>query len=138
MEYIEEDQEFADKLQQITNVLQDVEKRIPDIEGLVVVSQDGLPIASALSLGLSKDEEVDESRISAMTAATLMVAQKVSAELDRGEMDQIMIRGKKGLVIIMKAGEFAVLAGIAKTDAALGLVLLEMNRCAKNLTKLLV
>ena len=138
MEYSEEDIEFANRLNQITTVLEDVEKRIPDIEGLVVVSQDGLPIASALSLGLSRDEEVDESRISAMTAATLMVAQKVSGELERGEMDQIMIRGKNGLVIIMKAGEFAVLAGIAKTDAALGLVLLEMNRCAKTLAGLLI
>ncbi|MFX1254169.1 MAG: roadblock/LC7 domain-containing protein [Promethearchaeota archaeon] len=138
MEYPEDDVEFANKLNQITTVLEDVEKRIPDIEGLVVVSQDGLPIASALSLGLSRDEEVDESRISAMTAATLMVAQKVSGELQRGEMELIMIRGKEGLVIIMKAGEIAVLAGIAKTDAALGLVLLEMNRCAKTLAELLV
>ena len=108
-----------------------VQSRIPDIEGLSVVTKDGLPIASALAT------PVDEDRISAMTAASLALSERVVAELERGTLDQIMIKGKDGMVIIMEAGEHAVLTGITRSDQRLGLVLLDMRRAAEELAALL-
>ena len=61
---LEDDAEIMDRLQQIERILREVQSRIPDLEGLAVVTRDGLPIASALYTS------TDEDRISAMTAAS--------------------------------------------------------------------
>ncbi|MFX0113026.1 MAG: roadblock/LC7 domain-containing protein [Candidatus Hodarchaeota archaeon] len=125
------DADVADRLMQIEALLRDVEQRIPDLEGLSVVTKDGLPIASALNT------RVDEDRISAMTAAMLSLAERVVVELERGKMDEMIIKGTEGLIIIRDAGEYAVLAGIARSDAKLGLVLLDMRRCAQSLAEMI-
>lgn len=116
-----------DRLAQIERVLREVQSRIPDLEGLAVVTKDGLPIASALY------SSTDEDRISAMTAASLSLSERVVMELDRGKMEQVIISGSNGMVIIRDSGEHAVLVGIARLDAKLGLVLLDMKRAAKKL-----
>ncbi|MHA2270647.1 MAG: roadblock/LC7 domain-containing protein [Candidatus Hodarchaeales archaeon] len=125
------DEDVADRLMQIEALLRDVEQRIPDLEGLSVVTKDGLPIASALNT------KVDEDRISAMTAASLSLAERVVVELERGKMDEMIIKGSNGLIIIRDAGEYAVLTGIARSDAKLGLVLLDMRRCAQTLSEMI-
>ncbi|MFX0013906.1 MAG: roadblock/LC7 domain-containing protein [Promethearchaeota archaeon] len=125
---LNDDAEIMDRLQQIERILREVQGRIPDLEGLAVVTRDGLPIASALYTN------TDEDRISAMTAASLSLSERVVQELERGIMEQLIITGSNGLVIIRDAGEHAVLVGIARVDAKLGLVLLDMKRAAKKLS----
>lgn len=128
---LEDDAEIMDRLQQIERILREVQGRIPDLEGLAVVTRDGLPIASALYTN------TDEDRISAMTAASLSLSERVVLELERGIMEQLIITGSNGLVIIRDAGEHAVLVGIARVDAKLGLVLLDMKRAAKKLSTMI-
>ncbi|MFX0207287.1 MAG: roadblock/LC7 domain-containing protein [Candidatus Hodarchaeota archaeon] len=128
---LEDDAEIMDRLQQIERILREVQSRIPDLEGLAVVTRDGLPIASALYTN------TDEDRISAMTAASLSLSERVVLELERGIMEQLIITGSNGLVIIRDAGEHAVLVGIARVDAKLGLVLLDMKRAAKKLSTMI-
>ena len=86
--------EVLDRLAQIEEVLQNVKARIPDMVGLAIVTRDGLPIASSISTS------VDEDRISAMTAASLNLAERVLMELGRGEMIELMMKGVNGFVII--------------------------------------
>lgn len=128
---LEDDAEIMDRLQEIERILKDVQSRIPDLEGLAVVTRDGLPIASALYTS------TDEDRISAMTAASLSLSERVVIELERGAMEQVIITGSNGLVIIRDAGEHAVLVGIARVDAKLGLVLLDMKRAANKLSAMI-
>lgn len=128
---LEDDSEIMDRLQEIERILREVQSRIPDLEGLAVVTRDGLPIASALYTN------TDEDRISAMTAASLSLSERVVVELERGVMEQLIITGSNGLVIIRDAGEHAVLVGIARVDAKLGLVLLDMKRAAIKLEKMI-
>ncbi|MFX0052605.1 MAG: roadblock/LC7 domain-containing protein, partial [Candidatus Hermodarchaeota archaeon] len=68
---LNDDAEIMDRLQEIERILRDVQSRIPDLEGLAVVTRDGLPIASALYTS------TDEDRISAMTAASLSLSERV-------------------------------------------------------------
>ena len=125
------DAEIMDRLAQIERILKDVQSRIPDLEGLAVVTKDGLPIASALYTS------TDEDRISAMTAASLSLSERVVVELERGIMEQLIITGTNGIVIIRDSGEHAVLVGIARADAKLGLILLDMKRAAKKLAAMI-
>lgn len=124
--------DVLDRLSKIEGVLTSVRSRIPDMVGLAIVTRDGLPIASSIT-----SVTVDEDRISAMTAASLNLAERVLMELGRGEMVELMIKGEHGFVIIMNSGEEACITGITQENAKLGLILLDMHRAAKKLSELL-
>ena len=111
--------------------LRDLQSGTPDIEASAVVSVDGLIMASSLPAG------VDEDRISAMSAAMLSLGDRIASELSRGQLDQVYIRGKNGIIVLMAVGEDAVLTVLARSTAKLGLIFLDMNRAAEDLTRLL-
>jgi predicted regulator of Ras-like GTPase activity (Roadblock/LC7/MglB family) len=131
--YLETNQnsDTMDRLHEIERILQELKSRIPDLEGLAVVSKEGLSISSMLFT------TVDEDRIGAMTAASLSLSDRIVLELERGIMDQVIITGTNGLVIIRDAGKHAVLVGIAEPNAKLGLLLLDIKRAAKKLAGLI-
>src|SRR5512145_1372935 len=101
----------------------------PDIEASAVVSVDGLIMASALPA------EVEEDRVSAMSAAMLSLGERISMELGRGSLEQVYIRGNNGYVILTAVGQEAVLTALAREQAKLGLIFLEMRRAAEDLAK---
>ena len=109
--------------------LRDLQASSPDIEASAVVSVDGLSIASALPQG------VEEDRVSAMSAAMLSLGERIASELGRGSLEQVYIKGQQGYVILMSVGEEAVLTALAREQAKLGLIFLEMRRAAADLLK---
>jgi predicted regulator of Ras-like GTPase activity (Roadblock/LC7/MglB family) len=111
--------------------LRDLQASSPDVEASAVVSVDGLTIASALP------SNVEEDRVSAMSAAMLSLGERISSELGRGALDQVYIRGETGFVILMSVGEEAVLTLLAREQAKLGLLFLDMRRAVEDLSKLL-
>lgn len=110
--------------------LRDMQAASPDIEASAVVSVDGLIIASALP------GDTEEDRVSAMSAAMLSLGERISGELGRGNLQQVYIRGGEGFVILSAVGEEAVLTALAREEAKLGLVFLEMRRAAEDLVEL--
>src|SRR5215208_2951888 len=110
--------------------LRDLQSTTPEIEASAVVSVDGLIMASALPSG------VEEDRVSAMSAAMLSLGERIASELGRGGLDQVYIRGGNGYVILMAVGDEAVLTALAREDAKLGLIFLDMRRAGDELSKL--
>lgn len=110
--------------------LRDMQVSSPDIEASAVVSVDGLPIATALP------REVEEDRVSAMSAAMLSLGERIASELGRGNLSEVQIKGEKGFVILQSLGTEAVLTVLAREGAKMGLVLLDMRRAADDLAKL--
>ena len=119
------------RTQMMVDRLRELQASSPDIEASAVVSIDGLSIASALPQG------VEEDRVSAMSAAMLALGERIAGELGRGEIEQVYIRGQKGYVVLMAVGEEAVLTTLAREQAKLGLILLDMRRTAEDLAKLI-
>jgi predicted regulator of Ras-like GTPase activity (Roadblock/LC7/MglB family) len=111
--------------------LRDLQAGTPDIEASVVVSVDGLVMASSLPAG------VDEDRISAMSAAMLSLGDRITGELGRGELAQVYIKGSEGIIVLMAVGEDAVLTVLARASAKLGLIFLDMKRAVDDLSRLL-
>ena len=72
----------------------------------------------------------------AMSAAILSLGDRTAAELGRGSLEQVLIRGDRGYVLMTHAGEEAVLTVLATPDAKLGLIFLDMSRAVKELEKL--
>lgn len=109
--------------------LREMQAASPEIEASAVVSVDGLIMASALPA------EVEEDRVSAMSAAMLSLGERISMELGRGSLEQVFIRGNNGYVILSAVGEEAVLTVLAREGAKLGLIFLEMRRAAEQLER---
>ena len=112
-------------------ILNDLNSSSSDIEASALISTDGLMIASALPTG------IDEDRVGAMSAALLSLGDRAGKELARGDIDRIMIQGEKGYVITTSAGDEAVLTVMAKPNAKLGLIFLDIKRAAVALSKLI-
>ena len=122
---------MATRTEEMVKLLKELQVTTPDIEASAVVSVDGLIIASALPA------DVEEDRVSAMSAAMLSLGERIASELRRGVLDQVFVRGEEGYVLLMSVGEEAVLTALARKNAKLGLVFLDMKRTATELLRLL-
>lgn len=111
--------------------LRDLAASSPDVEASAVVSVDGLTMASALPA------QVEEDRVAAMSAAMLSLGERIANELGRGSLDQVYIKGANGYVVLMAVGTEAVLTVLARQQAKLGLLFLDMRRATEDLAALL-
>ncbi|GBU15562.1 hypothetical protein AwPolaro_09400 [Polaromonas sp.] len=102
-----------------------------DIEASALISTDGLMIASALP------HDMDEDRIGAMSAALLALGERTARELARGALGRVLIHGERGYVIMNAVGSDAVLTVLAKPDAKLGLIFLDIKRASATLADLI-
>jgi predicted regulator of Ras-like GTPase activity (Roadblock/LC7/MglB family) len=116
--------------QQMVDRLRSFQATSKEIEGSAVVSVDGLSIASAQARG------VEEDRVSAMSEAILSLGSRITTELGRGTLEQVYVKGQYGYVILMSAGENAVLTALVSEKARLGLIFLEMHAVAEDIKRL--
>lgn len=123
-------QSTAEKLQ---NALRSFESSTPDIEATAVVSADGLVMASHLPA------DVEEDRVGAMSAALLSLGERTVRELNKGEIQQVIIKGSGGYTVLMNVGSSseAVLGCITNEKVKLGLLFLEMKRAAQEIGRYL-
>ena len=118
------------RTERMVDELRNLQFNSSDIEASAVVSVDGLIMASALPSGIEED------RVSAMSAAMLSLGERIAGELGRGFLDQVYIKGESGYVILMSVGEEAVLTALARKEAKLGLIFLDMRRAVEELEKI--
>lgn len=118
------------RTEQLVARLRDLQASSGDVEAAAVVSVDGLSMASSLPA------DIEEDRVSAMSAAMLSLGERISSELGRGELEQVMVKGENGYVILTAVGEEAVLTVLARQDAKLGLIFLDVNRAVDALSSL--
>jgi uncharacterized protein len=111
--------------------LRDLQSSSGEVEAAAIVSVDGLSMASLLPPG------VEEDRVSAMSAAMLSLGERIASELTRGVLEQVNVKGDNGYVILTSVGEEAVLTVLARKDAKLGLILLDVKRVVDGLEQML-
>lgn len=118
------------RTEQLNERLRDLQATSGDVEAAAVVSVDGLSMASSLP------SHIEEDRVSAMSAAMLSLGERISSELGRGELEQVQVKGENGFVILTAVGEEAVLTVLARKEAKLGLILLDVTRTVQALAQL--
>ena len=116
---------------QLAECLRTLQASSSDVEASVLVSVDGLSMASNLPQGIEED------RVSAMSAAMLSLGSRIAEELGRGKIEQIYVKGQNGYVILMAIGDQAVLTVLARDKAKLGLIFFDMHRIAEELEKMI-
>ncbi len=119
------------KADMLTAVLTELNGTSADIEASGVISTDGLMMASVLPASM------DEDRVGAMSAAMLSLGDRTAQELNRGNLEQVLIKGAKGYVLMTYAGHEAVLTVLAKPNAKLGLIFLDVRRAAESIAEML-
>ncbi len=119
------------RVDMLNNILNELNSSSADVEASAIISTDGLIMASQLP------SSIDEDRVGAMSAAMLSLGDRTAQELERGGLDQVLIKGGNGYVLMVKAGEDAVLTVMAKAHAKLGLIFLDVKRAAKKVCELI-
>lgn len=119
------------KADMLAQALDDFLAVAPEVEAAAVVSADGLPMASALP------PHVEEERLAAMSAALLTLGDRAAAGLGKGALAQVFIEGESGHVILMSAGNDAVLVSVTSRGAKIGLVIFEMRKTASRVVEVM-
>ncbi len=95
-----------------------------DIEAVAVITADGLPLAAFLG------ERSDSDRFGAMCASLLALAVQAAEEIERGDLRQVLVEGDDGSMLLIRAGDHAVLAVAAGRAVNIGRVFLESRKVA--------
>lgn len=115
----------------LQDTLQSFVTSTPDVQGVALVSPDGLSLASVLPT------QMDEERTAAMSASILSLGERIGGELARGNVERIVVRGEKGYSLLVGCGSEAVLLVLANSSAKKGLLFLESKRVVSEILKLL-
>ena len=119
------------RTERLVRRLQEMQMSMADVEATAIVSVDGLTMASSLPAG------VEEDRVAAMSAAMLSLGERIASELGRGILDEVYVKGEAGYVVLRAVGEEAVLTVLARQQAKLGLLFLDMRRASADLAAIL-
>ncbi len=117
------------KEKKIDEILHNLVVTNSSIEGVALVTSDGLMISSHLP------GNMDEDRISAVSAALLSLSERVVEEVEKGTPEQVTIKGSEGYIVLTSAGEEAVLTVTTSNNAKLGLLYLDIKKAANELKK---
>lgn len=112
------------KHEELTRMIKDLREDVPDINGVLIATVDGLSIATDFS-------EDESARVAAMAASSVGLGNRISSTADIGGMKDMMIEGKDGLLLMYMTGSAGVLALRAVDHANLGLIRLEGPKTAR-------
>lgn len=100
---------------------------IPELKGVLLASNEGLPIAHSLSNG------ADPNRVAAMAAAASTLGRRISDTMSAGTLGEVSIQADEGSLFIYSAGTKAVLAVLGPQGGNAGLIHLEARVSAKEI-----
>lgn len=120
------------RVDNLNKLLRALQSGSPDVEASALISEDGLIIASALP------QHLEETRVAGMSATLLSLGTRAATELERGDVEEVLVRGKEGYAVMMAAGNTGTLLLVLASRAAkLGLIFLDMRRAIEDLKRIL-
>lgn len=117
------------QIENLNRALQNFQETSGDLEASAVISEDGLIIASKI-LGA-----FDDAKLAAMSASILNLGDKTARELNRGDIEQLIIKGKNGYAITMKIDSQLFLVCLSKKKSRLGFIFLFMEQAIEEIRK---
>jgi predicted regulator of Ras-like GTPase activity (Roadblock/LC7/MglB family) len=120
------------RVEALNRLLRALQSGSPDMEASALISEDGLIIASALP------QHLDEARVAGMSATLLSLGTRAATELERGGVEEVLVRGHEGYAVLMAVGTTGtLLLTLSSRTAKLGLVFLDMRRAIEELRRIL-
>ncbi|GAA3735481.1 roadblock/LC7 domain-containing protein [Salinactinospora qingdaonensis] len=103
-------------------LITDFANRVPDVAHAIVVSSDGLPLASSSGF---PPERADQ--LAAIASGLSSLTQGAARVFEGGAVAQTVVEMERGLLLIMSIGDGSCLAVLAAAECDLGLVAYEMT-----------
>jgi predicted regulator of Ras-like GTPase activity (Roadblock/LC7/MglB family) len=119
------------RIDELNRILRKLQHDSPGVEASALISEDGLTIASALSASM------EETRVAGMTATLLNLGGRAAIELNRGSVQEVIVRGELGYAVLISAGRGALLLALTNESSKLGLVFFDMREAIRALAKVL-
>lgn len=116
----------------LTQVLDDLAMRVPQIEQVVVLTRDGLAVGSS-----PRPAAEDAERLAAIAAGFHSLARGAAGELGAGHVQQIVVELTEKLLLVTVAGEHGCLAVVTSGHTDMGIVAFEMALVAGRVSRFL-
>ena len=91
------------------------------IKAVILLSVEGLPIASTLP------RDINKSQLSALSATILAIGKRGNSEMANGEFNHLYIKGSKGGVLVFQLSKFEVIVILTKENVDLETLLKSVN-----------
>lgn len=118
------------KSAKIEELLRNLKAAVPELRGTLVATTDGLPVATDFPEG-------EAARIAAMAATALGLGKRIAQSCALGDLEETVVRGAGGYLVVYSASTKAVLAVAAPAGANLGLIHLEARLVAQTVGSVL-
>ncbi|MBE7551473.1 MAG: roadblock/LC7 domain-containing protein [Anaerolineales bacterium] len=118
-----------DNNQLLREVLDELVSHNPDILSALVVSDDGLNVASGIP-------HEDDDTVALVASDLIDMAEEFSSRLAQGRLNRILLEGENRTTVVVNAGSHTVLAVLIPADAKLGLVTLSMRQAANTIASI--
>ena len=102
---------------EVLGELHGLRARVPQVEGSVVATTDGMVVAH--DLGASETYGVEPEGVAALSAVSLGLSQRIADTASHGDLQETVIRGSFGHVITYAAGDRALLTVLVRADCEL-------------------
>ncbi|MDO9103482.1 MAG: roadblock/LC7 domain-containing protein [Methylovulum sp.] len=112
----------------MNTILSDLNNTSTGIEASAIISADGLVIAAALPEGM------DEDSVGAMSAALLSVSSRSSLELVNSALEQIVVKGKQGYILITHVCKDVILTVITQSHKELEPIISEIKHSSEKIS----
>lgn len=116
--------------EELTAILQDLHKGCTEIQLSMIATQDGLTMASFGSV-------FDPDEVGAMCSELQMICHKTADQLQQGVLEQVLLKCSDSFMLVITAGESAILAVMTTPDSNLGITFIEAERASKAIKLLL-
>lgn len=111
----------------LKQALEELSQRSKMINAAAIISNDGLIKAELL------DTDIEPNRFGAMCASLLSLAKRVTHETTCGELKLVLLEGTLGTMIIVQIAHKGVLAVVAKSEAQIGRLFIEVRETAQTI-----
>ena len=118
---VSEKEKPMNRTESLLKVLKTLQNGAPDVEAAALITEDGLMIASALP------QELDETRVGGMSATLLSLGTRAAKELQRGDVQEVIVRGEGGYAVMIDVGRGVLLLVVANENAKLGMIFFDMR-----------
>jgi predicted regulator of Ras-like GTPase activity (Roadblock/LC7/MglB family) len=115
----------------LNSILTELNTSSADIQASAVISTDGLILTSLMPSTMPED------RVAAMVAAMLSLGERTSEELGRGELEQVLVKGVEGYILMTSAGLNTVLTVVTRASAKLGMIFWNVRMAADSIRKII-
>lgn len=118
------------KQEELALVIREIRRSIPELHGVMIASTDGLAIASDFP-------DAEAERVAAMAATALGLGKRITDRTGLGGLQETVVRGDHGYLVVYAAGENAVLVMSGPVTSNLGLMRIEARSASRAVSKVL-